>query len=85
MKVKRLMILVLPNEQKERTQGGIILPASVDKMADTTGVVKAVGKDSAEYDMDLKVNDKIIFMDKPNHIEVGENKLFHIEDVLMVL
>ena len=80
------MILILPREKKEKKIGSIIVPATIrDKMADQYGTVIAVGADTDDYDMPIKEGDEVLFMDKPNHIEVDVRKLVHIEDILLIL
>lgn len=65
--------------------GSIIIPETVrDKMVDMTGEVLEVGKGTEHFDIDVKVGDEVLFVDKPTHYEVGDNKLINIEDVLLV-
>ena len=80
------MILVRPKKATEKKVGNIIIPASVkEKSMDKYGIVEAVGAGTKEYDMGVDVGDEILFMDRPNHIEVGDMKLINVEDAYMVL
>lgn len=85
-KLKELLILVHPEKKKETKVGSIIIPETVrDKTVDQYGVVEQVGPSSEHYDMSIEEGDRILFMKKPNHIEVEDSLLIHLEDVLCVL
>ena len=95
MKIKPLAdnVLIEPMEQAEKTEGGIILPATADKERPEQGKVVAVGpgkKDSSGnmIPMEVKSGDKVLFTKYgPNEIKVDKKEylIAKQEDILAVI
>ncbi len=95
MKIKPLMdnILIEPVEQAEQTEGGIILPKTVDKDRPEQGKVVAVGpgkkNDSGEtVPVELKEGQKVLFTKYgPTEIKVDDKEylIAKQEDILAVI
>lgn len=85
-------VVIEPLEAEEKTLGGIVLPASVDKERPEQGKIVAVGPgklvDGDREAMDVKVGDIVLFTKYgPNEVKVGEHEylIARAEDILAII